>query len=67
MELPKLVLTHGQAIWVLSHMGFRTGDNTSAFNSYIKYLRRAGLPFAEEELGVGAGRNLMYGDRKSVV
>jgi len=57
---PKLVLTHGQAVWVLSHMGFRTGDSASAFDSYIKYLRRAGLPFAEEELGVGAGQNVVY-------
>ena len=60
-KLPKLGLTHGQAVWVLSYMGFRTGDRPSAFNSYIKYLRRAGLPFAKDELGVGAGQNLVYG------
>lgn len=41
-------------------MGFRTGDSSSAFNSYIKHLRRAGLPFAKEEIGVGAGHNVTY-------
>jgi hypothetical protein len=59
--LPQLALTHGQAVWVLGHMGFRTGDSVSAFNSYIKYLRRAGLPFARDELGVGTGHNVVYG------
>ena len=58
--LPIFAITHGQAVWVLSNMGFRTGDSASAFNSYIKYLRRAGLPFAKEELGVGAGHNVVY-------
>ena len=53
-------VTHGQAVWVLSNMGFRTGDSESAFNSYIKYLRRNGLPFAKEELGVGTGHNVVY-------
>jgi hypothetical protein len=59
-NLPNFGVTHGQAVWVLSNMGFRTGDSLTAFNSYIKYLRRGGLPFAKEELGVGAGHNVVY-------
>lgn len=59
-DIPKFALTHGQAVWVLSNMGFRTGDSRSAFNSYIKHLRRAGLPFAQDEIGVGAGHNVIY-------
>jgi len=59
-DVPKFALTHGQAVWVLSNMGFRTGDSRSAFNSYIKHLRRAGLPFAKDEIGVGAGHNVIY-------
>jgi hypothetical protein len=55
-----LALTHGQAVWVLRQMGFRTGDRDSAFNSYIKYLRRSGLPFAKDEQGGGPGHNLFY-------
>jgi hypothetical protein len=59
-DLPNFAITHGQAVWVLSQMGFRTGDSESAFNSYVKYLRRSGLPFADEELGVGTGHNVVY-------
>lgn len=60
IDWQKLPLSHGQAVWVLSNMGFRTGDSKGAFNSYIKHLRRAGLPFAKDEVGVGAGRNVTY-------
>src|SRR5262252_8014241 len=59
-NLPVIALSHGQTLWVLSQMGFRTGDSPTAFNSYVMGLRRAGLPFDEGELGRGAGHNVTY-------
>jgi hypothetical protein len=59
-EVPPLNLSHGQALWVLENMGFRTGDTPTAFNAYLMGLRRAGLPFAEGELGQGPGHNVTY-------
>jgi len=59
-SVPPLSLSHGQALWVLQHMGFRTGDTPTAFNSYVMGLRRADLPFAMDELGRGPGHNITY-------
>ena len=60
IQVPTLALSHGQALWLLANMGFRTGDTETAFNAYIMGLRRAGLPFANDELGRGAGHNVTY-------
>jgi hypothetical protein len=59
-EAPALNLSHGQALWVLENIGFRTGGSPTAFNAYVMGLRRAGLPFAEGELGRGPGHNVIY-------
>jgi hypothetical protein len=59
-HVPAIALSHGQALWVLASMGFRTGDTPTAFTSYIMGLRRAGLPFGPNELGGGAGHNVTY-------
>jgi hypothetical protein len=59
-KIPPLALSHGQALWVLENMGFRTGDTPTAFNAYLMGLRRAGLPFADDELGRGPGHNVTY-------
>jgi hypothetical protein len=59
--VPAIALTHGQARWVLSHLGLRTAGGAGSFDNYLKYLRRAGLPFASEELGSGRGNYLSYG------
>jgi hypothetical protein len=55
-----LALSHGQARWVLSYLGLHAGEDEPTFDSYIKSLRRDGVPFAPDELGVGAGHNLTY-------
>jgi hypothetical protein len=55
-----LALSHGQARWVLTHLGLHAGEDEPTFDSYIKSLRRDGVPFAPDELGVGAGHNLKY-------
>ena len=57
---PNFNLSHGQAVFVLQHLFDGNASSGSAFNSYIKYLRRAGIPFDANELGVGAGTNVVY-------
>src|SRR5262252_9931671 len=59
-KVPALAVSHGQVLWVLENMGFRTGDTPTAFNAYVMGLRRAGLPFADDELGRGPGHNVTY-------
>ena len=59
-SVPSFALTHGQARWVLRHV-ISFGGSDETFDSYLKYLRRGGLPFAPAELGVGRGNLLRYG------
>ncbi len=59
-RIDRLALSHGQARWVLNNLGLHAGEDEQTFNSYIKSLRRDGVPFARDELGVGAGHNLAY-------
>ena len=58
-SVPSFALTHGQARWVLRHV-ISFGGSDETFDSYLKYLRRGGLPFAPEEMGVGRGNLLRY-------
>ena len=60
LRIDRLALSHGQARWVLLHLGLHTGEDERTSDSYIKSLRRDGVPFAADELGVGAGHNLKY-------
>jgi hypothetical protein len=55
-----LALSHGQARWVLDLLGLHAGGDAQIFDAYIKSLRRDGVPFARDELGVGPGHNLKY-------
>jgi hypothetical protein len=59
-QIDRIGLSHGQARWVLIHLGLHAGEDEPTFNSYIKSLRRDGVPFDPDELGVGAGYNLTY-------
>ena len=59
-RIDRLALSHGQARWLLSYLGLHAGEDERTFDSYIKSLRRDGVPFAPGELGVGAGHNLKY-------
>lgn len=59
-HIDRLALSHGQARWVLGHLGLHAGEDEPTFDSYIKSLRRDGVPFASSELGVGTGHNLKY-------
>jgi hypothetical protein len=59
-RIDQLAVSHGQARWVLRELGLHAGEDERAFDSYIKSLRRDGVPFAASELGVGTGHNLKY-------
>jgi hypothetical protein len=43
--VPAFALTHGQVMWLMTELGLRGGVGGSTFNSYIKSLRRLGIPF----------------------
>jgi hypothetical protein len=59
-SIDSLALSHGQARWTLYYLNLRVGDSDATFDTYLKSLRRDGVPFAPEELGVGTGHNLVY-------
>ena len=59
-EIDDVALSHGQARCVLRWLDLSIGEDEQTFDAYIKSLRRDGVPFAPEELGVGAGHNLTY-------
>lgn len=60
LRIDRLALSHGQVRWVLSNLGLHAGGGEPTFDAYIKSLRRDGVPFAQGELGIGAGHNLTY-------
>jgi hypothetical protein len=51
--LPKIELRHGQALWLLSHLGFQGNASKSTFYEYIKSLRKLGTPFERGKIGYG--------------
>jgi hypothetical protein len=59
-ELDQIALTHGSARWVLKHAGLLFGADEGTENSYFKSLRRNGIPFSPDELGVGTGGSVIY-------
>lgn len=48
-KLPPIKLRHGQALWVLTELGYRGPVSSSAFYEYIKSLRKLGIPFGGEK------------------
>jgi hypothetical protein len=49
--LPKIELRHGQALWVLSRLGFQGTASKSTFYEYVKSLRKLGTPFERGKIG----------------
>lgn len=49
--LPDIELHHGEALWVLSRLGFQGGASKSTFYEYIKSLRKLGTPFDHGTIG----------------
>ncbi len=58
--LTAIRLSHGQVLWLLQAAFGWPGPPDPAFSSYVKYLRRAGIPFDPKELGQGPGINVVY-------
>jgi hypothetical protein len=44
-KLPRIRLRHGQALWLLTELGYKGAVSESAFFEYIKSLRKLGIPF----------------------
>lgn len=59
-DLTAIRLTHGQVLWVLQAAFEWPGPPGPAFSSYVKYLRREGIPFDKTEGGHGPGINRVY-------
>lgn len=57
-RLPRIQLRHGQALWLLTELGYRGAVSESAFFEYIKSLRKLGIPFGHEKFQSNAGRRL---------
>ena len=51
--LPPIKLHHGEALWVLSRLGFQGKASKSTFYEYIKSLRKLGAPFEHGRIGFG--------------
>jgi hypothetical protein len=49
--LPPIKLHHGEAMWVLSRLGFQGKASKSTFYEYIKSLRKLGTPFEHDTIG----------------
>ena len=61
--LPDLKLQHGQALWLLTELGFRGVATPRTFYEYIKSLRKLGVPFDADELSYahrGPAKNYSY-------
>ena len=50
--VPEIALHHGQALWLLSELGFRGDAAQSTFYEYLKSLRKLGIPFGAGKIGM---------------
>lgn len=58
--MPRLALTHGQAVWLLGELGLRQDVSASTFNYYIKSLRKLGIPFEKGKGQSDRRRHVTY-------
>jgi hypothetical protein len=49
--LPDIKLHHGEAVWLMTQLGFRGTRSKSTFYEYIKSLRKLGTPFDRGSVG----------------
>jgi len=52
-SLPHIALHHGEALRVLSHVGFQGAASRDTFHEYVKSLRKLGTPFEHGKIGLG--------------
>ena len=57
-KIPPVRLRHGQALWLLTELGYRGAASDSTFYEYIKSLRKLGIPFGDERFLTKRGRRL---------
>ncbi len=56
-SLPEIRLHHGQALWLLTELGFPGESAPPTFHEYVKSLRKFGIPFEPGIIG-RTGRGL---------
>lgn len=59
-QLPSIRLRHGQAIWLLTELGFSGAVSRNTFREYIKSLRKLGIPFGREKFQTKHRKRLAY-------
>lgn len=59
-NLDSIALSHGQIRWLLSEVLDLDEGSDSTFDSYLKFLRRNGVPFSLNETSGGTGLNVVY-------
>jgi hypothetical protein len=59
-HLPRLTLTHGQAIWTLCLGIFPVAPQRQLVLDQVRYLRQLGIPFDERTRGQGRGHRMRY-------
>lgn len=57
-KVPPLRLRHGQALWLLTELGYRGTASRGTFYEYIKSLRKLGIPFGHVKFQTEHGRRL---------
>jgi hypothetical protein len=57
---PKLALTHGQTVWLMTELGLGDGVSAGTFNYYIKSLRSLGVPFEKGKGQAEGHRHVTY-------
>jgi AcrR family transcriptional regulator len=57
-EVPPIRLRHGQALWLLTELGYRGTVSRGTFYEYIKSLRKLGIPFGRVKFQTERGRRL---------
>jgi len=58
--LDSIALSHGQVRWLLSDVLDLAEGSDSTFDSYLKFLRRNGVPFSSGETPGRPGFNVVY-------
>jgi hypothetical protein len=58
--LPNIKLHHGEAVWLMTQLGFRGRTSKSTFNEYVKSLRKLGTPFERGSLGMARHKRANY-------
>ena len=60
-KLPVIRLRHGQAIWLLTELGYRGAASKDTFYEYIKSLRKLGIPFGRAKFVTKHGGRRLAG------